>query len=100
MLGGNPLAKLSWNCISNDLETERHSNSTLAASVLFLKVDKKFNNQDCTCIATHPLETKTKSEKLIVYCEFFTATILASELSIELYIDVFQNNFFFQMQAI
>lgn len=74
--GGNPPANLSWNCISSDLKTDIHSNSTLAASVLFLKVDKKFNNRDCTCIATHPLQTKTKSEKLIVYCEFSTAPIL------------------------
>lgn len=71
VIGGNPIANLSWNCSSNNLETETHNNSTLGASVLFLKVDKKFNNRDCTCIATHPLQTKIKSEKLIVYCEFF-----------------------------
>lgn len=67
VIGGNPIANLSWNCSSNNLETETHNNSTLGASVLFLKVDKKFNNRDCTCIATHPLQTKIKSEKLIVY---------------------------------
>lgn len=63
--GGNPLANLSWNCISTDWEVERHSNYTQTA--LILKVDKRFNNKDCTCIATHPLKTKFKSEKLTVY---------------------------------
>lgn len=66
--GGNPLANLSWNCISNDWEVERHSNYTQTA--LILKVDKRFNNKNCTCIATHPLKTKFKSEKLTVYCKY------------------------------
>lgn len=71
VFGGNPIANLSWECSSKDPITETRSNSTLAASVLFLKVDKTFNNKDCTCTASHPLQNKTKTVKLIVYCEYF-----------------------------
>lgn len=67
--GGNPIANLSWVCGSNNPTTVTISNSSLAASVLRLKVDKAFNNKDCTCTASHPLQNKNKTVKLIVHYE-------------------------------
>lgn len=73
--GGNPIASLSWECSSTVLNIETHSNSTLATSVVFMKADKNLNNKDCTCIASHPLETKRTSVKLTVYYEsYITST--------------------------
>lgn len=71
VFGGNPIANLSWECGSKDPTTVKISNSSLAASVLTLKVDKVFNNKDCTCTASHPLQNKNKTVKLIVHCEYF-----------------------------
>lgn len=48
---------------------------------MFFKVDKTFNNKDCTCTASHPLQNKTKTVKLIVYCEYFN-NVNDDELSI------------------
>lgn len=69
VFGGNPIANLSWECSSKDPNTVTRSNSTLAALVLFLKVDKTFNNKDCTCRSSHPLQNKNKTVTLIVQYE-------------------------------
>lgn len=96
VFGGNPIANLSWECSSKDPNTVTRSNSTLAALVLFLKVDKTFNNKDCTCRSSHPLQNKNKTVTLIVQCEYFS-NVNDDELSI---IHVFIFIFFFQMKAI
>lgn len=69
VFGGNPIANLSWECSYTDPKTETRSNSSFAASILFLNVDKEFNNKDCTCTASHPLQVKKETVMLTVYYE-------------------------------
>lgn len=96
VFGGNPIANLSWECSYTDPKTETRSNSSFAASILFLNVDKEFNNKDCTCTASHPLQVKKETVMLTVYCEYYNSGN-DDELSVIHVLDLFIS---FQMKAI
>ncbi|XP_062605655.1 synaptogenesis protein syg-2-like [Saccostrea cucullata] len=64
ILGGNPVATLSWRCKNTVMTGTNQSNSTTAVSVLSLVMNKSYNNQQCTCIASHSFLTSPKSRSV------------------------------------
>ncbi|CAC5416043.1 unnamed protein product [Mytilus coruscus] len=64
--GGNPLAKLTWDCqgISSNTSTE-----TVAVLEIEFTVDKNYNGRICSCSATHPIGTyrPTSQYSFVVY---------------------------------
>lgn len=70
IIGGNPVANLSWDCPGN--VSTRTDNST-AFSFLDIEVKVEDNENSCSCIATHYIQNFRISVKYIfaVLCEFY-----------------------------
>ncbi|XP_062568573.1 synaptogenesis protein syg-2-like, partial [Saccostrea cucullata] len=62
--GGNPVATLSWRCKNTVMTGTNQGTSTTAVSVLSLVMDSSYNNQQCTCTASHNLLTSPKSRSV------------------------------------
>lgn len=69
VLGGNPLAALSWDCAGI---TSNISTSTQAVLSVEFTVDKNYNGRICTCYATHPIKSYSSNSRheITVYCKF------------------------------
>ncbi|XP_062618358.1 synaptogenesis protein syg-2-like [Saccostrea cucullata] len=83
--GGNPVATLSWRCKNTVMTGTNQSNSTTAVSVLSLVMDSSYNNQQCTCTATHSLLTSPKSTSvsLIVFFSVTSATLTPNQITVD-----------------
>ncbi|CAC5390639.1 unnamed protein product [Mytilus coruscus] len=64
--GGNPLAKLSWNCAGTK---ENNTAGNTSSYSITMSVNKSYNNKICTCTADHIISAyePTVQHKLVVY---------------------------------
>ncbi|XP_062572115.1 neural cell adhesion molecule 1-like isoform X2 [Saccostrea cucullata] len=83
--GGNPVATLSWRCKSTGVAGTNQSTSTISVSVLSLVMDSSYNNQQCTCTATHRLLTspKSRSMSLNVFFSVTSVTLTPNQITVD-----------------
>lgn len=78
LYGGNPVANLLLECNTLKGAYAVNENST-AVSVLSVAVNKSYNNQNCSCLASHQLFNRSRStqKKLVVfYNNIITSTFV------------------------